>query len=184
MIRQRRSLSKPKPSLVSSPPAWQSLLVRALAGRQRLAILGIGNPQKGDDGVGGYCAGLLARQECGKDNPALRILLTGESPENFTSEIRRFQPSHVLIIDAVAAGRAPGTILPFTVDRIPTEELTTHRLPLSLLVRFIERTMGSRVVLVGIEPGSLEASVRLSSPVRRSARDLAAFLARIVAVKG
>ena len=100
----------------------------------------------------------------------------GETPENLTSLIREFRPTHVLIVDAAVAGYRPGTI--FLVDRrkIRREDVSTHRLPLSLLARYLEESIGCRAILVGIEPTEVTWGKPVSPEVREAATELAAWL--------
>jgi hydrogenase maturation protease len=83
----------------------------------------------------------------------------------------------VLIVDAASAGREPGTVFFIDKKKIPEDDLTTHRIPLSHLVRFLEETVGCRVILLGIEPCSLEPGKKVSRPVSQAVKAVADTLA-------
>jgi hydrogenase 3 maturation protease len=157
--------------------AWKARLARELGRPEKLAVLGVGNIAKGDDAAGVRAAEALADLAGARATPRLKVFVTHEAPENFTGAVRDFEPTHVLIIDAAAAGLRPGDI--FIVDRglVPDEDVSTHRIPLSTLVGYLERTAGSRVVVLGIEPTSFAAGMPLSPPVRQAVDRVAAFLA-------
>lgn len=144
----------------------------------RLVVLGVGNEERGDDAAGVLCLRLV-RRAAGRRRDLL-FLQGGVAPENMTGTIRAFSPSLVLILDAVLAGRRPGTIFAFDPESISEEELTTHRLPLSHLIRYLEKSIGCRVLCLGIQPQSLQAGGALSRPVylaiRTFARECAALL--------
>ena len=177
---------------------WRKVLSQELGKAERLVVLGIGNRSKGDDAAGSLCIRRLTRElipiKCRTEGPdtepgrpskgirksppfELNIIDAGEAPESVTGFIRGFRPSHVLIVDAAVAGRRPGSI--FIIDRkkISQEDLSTHRLPLSLLARYLEETIGCRVILVGIEPKEIAWGEPVSAVVRAAAARLSAWLA-------
>jgi hydrogenase 3 maturation protease len=165
-------------------PDWQKRLRRELRSARRLFVLGVGNREKADDGVGCLCAQLLkkkirkgpdskplkkaARQGL-SDELAMEILDGGEVPESATGIIRRFRPTHVLIMDAATGGHEPGTIFFIKNRKIAQEDVSTHRIPLSQLVRYLEESVGCRVILVGIEPADISWRKPMSRSVRKSA---------------
>ena len=145
---------------------WDTQLKQWLAGMTELVILGVGNNIRGDDGTGPYCADTLKK----KINRAnINIINTGEVIENYTGEIRNFNPTHVLIIDVAAGGFNPGTIFIVDKTRISDEDVSTHRMPLSMAIRFIEESIGSKVFMLGIEPESTEFNKPISNAVKQSA---------------
>ena len=89
--------------------------------------------------------------------PDIRVVSGGEAPENFTGAIRAFAPSHVILLDAVDHGLAPGTAFLADEQSIAVGDMTSHHLPLKLLMRFL----GSLHSLPG-------------HPDRRAAADVAA----------
>lgn len=181
-----------------SVPDWNRAISLKLKGAERLFVLGVGNPRKGDDAAGSLCARRLNRELRPRRRPAqpgsagprgfgrkprktqsLEILAldAGGAPENATGPIRKFGPTHVLIVDAALGGFEPGTI--FLVDRkkIAQEDVSTHRIPLVHLIRYLEESMGCRVTLVGIEPKDLAPGAPVSPSVKSAAARLAAWLA-------
>lgn len=77
-------------------------LRRELGGFKRLAILGIGNELRGDDGLGVVATRRL-KLALGK-LAHVDIIVAGNCPENFTGRVGRLSPSHILLIDAVDWG--------------------------------------------------------------------------------
>jgi len=134
---------------------------------------------KSDDRLGPALARALAAAL--PADSRLRVVSGGEAPENFTGQVRAFAPSHVLLLDAVDHGLAPGTAFIVDAGTITMGDMTSHRLPLKLLMDFLAATMPCRVVLVGVQPRTLRPGRRLSAPVRRTVAPLAAFLATEIA---
>ena len=131
---------------------------------------------KSDDRLGPVLARALARAL--PADPRLSVVSGGEAPENFTGAIRAFAPSHVILLDAVDHGLPPGTAFVVDEGAITMGDMTSHRLPLKLLMSFLAASIPCRVILVGVQPRTLQPGKRLSSPVRRTVAPLAAFLAQ------
>jgi hydrogenase 3 maturation protease len=159
-----------------APQDWRRRLARELRAARRLFVLGVGNPDLADDGAGSLCVRLLQRKMADHrrlNMEEIKVFDGGEVPESATGLIREFRPTHVLIIDAAAAGRRPGTIFFISQNRIPEEDLTTHRLPLSQLVHFLEESVGCRVTVLGIEPGDASWGRPGSPAVKRAVKIIA-----------
>ncbi len=130
---------------------------------------------KSDDRLGVALAQALAKKLPAE--PHIRIASGGEAPENFTGLLRAFAPSHVVLLDAVDHGLAPGTAFLADEASIEVGDMTSHRLPLKLLMRFLGASIPCRVILVGVQPRTLLPGNRLSAPVRKTLGPLAGFLA-------
>jgi hydrogenase 3 maturation protease len=162
------------------PEPWKARLAKELGQPERLAVLGVGNVSRGDDAAGVLCAEALVRLAAPSANPRLKVFVAHEAPENFTGAVRDFGPSHVLVIDAAAGGYPPGTIFPVDPAVIPDEDVSTHRAPLSTLAAYLERTVGCRVVILGIEPGAFETRAALSPGVQAAVESLSVWLAAFI----
>jgi hydrogenase 3 maturation protease len=144
-----------------------------------LFILGVGNRRKADDGAGCRCVRLL-QQRLGKQAIAdVQALDAGEVPENATGIIRRFGPTHVLIVDAAVGSYEPGRLFIIDKRKIRRDDLSTHRIPLVHLVRFLEQSVKCRVILVGIEPRVIAWNQPMSPAVKAAAEKLARALLEI-----
>jgi hydrogenase 3 maturation protease len=156
---------------------WQNAVLEFIADDDRLVILGIGNIQKGDDAAGVACADSLIGK-IGKALPSkIKIINGGETPENCTGDIRRFKPTCILIIDAVIAGYKSGTIFIVDPKKIANTDVSTHRMPLSMLCRFLEESIGCRILIIGIEPEKVGLDIRLSKSVQKSIVVIVDFIA-------
>ena len=158
--------------------SWISFIRPELRGARRIVVLGVGNPARGDDG-----AGLACIRDLRRTRPRLpsfvRLVEAGSVPENFTGRVRVFGPSHVIVVDAARAGRRPGAIFVVQPSRIAHEDVSSHRVPLSWLARYLAETIGCRVLIIGIQPGRTEPGRPLSVAVGKSVERVTAGLARI-----
>ncbi len=150
-----------------------------------MLVLGIGNAMKGDDGLGPLVVTrLIARGEAARaqDNegnyrPRVVALDCGTTPENYTSVIRRLQPRLLLIVDAAEMGLEPGECRVIPRDRVGSLGLSTHSMPLSLFMSYVDDLV-ERIVLLGVQPHSMALGVEMSPEVAAAAEDLIDCLVR------
>jgi hydrogenase maturation protease len=77
----------------------------------------------------------------------------------------------LLVIDAVDAGQSPGTIIRLTGDEIPAllgRKLSPHQIGLAdlLSVAELRDLTPGQVILIGVQPASLETGLDLSPTIR------------------
>lgn len=141
-------------------------LKRALEGAKRVAVLGIGNELRGDD-----AAGLLfARSFRRYAGERILVLECGVAPENFTDEIGSFDPTHIVVVDAVEMSHQPGSLGLFDEDSLPRTSISTHKLSLSLLKAYLmESGINASFLLLGIQPRDIGFCAPISPEVRHAA---------------
>ena len=162
----------------------RAILKRSLEGSQRVAVLAVGSRLRGDDAAGPLAADALEQADLPEAVRARLAVFQGETaPENLTGELRRYRPTHLVVVDAADHGRAPGH-----VAVIPAEQLgdggsfSTHRMPLGVLIGYLTASLGCRVMVVGIQPESCTFGEGPTAAVRRAAKRTAAAIAWAMAV--
>jgi hydrogenase maturation protease len=143
---------------------FHQLLEGRLSGR--VAWLGLGNENLGDDAAGMILAARLAASV-----PAPHaVLLAGTAPERHLRELREERFDTVVFLDAVEFGGPPGAVAwfdpPEFASRFPP--ISTHKIPLSILARLILEGGRTRVGFLGLQPGSLRHGPGLSPEVARA----------------
>ncbi len=156
--------------------SWKRALRREIASAGKVLVLGIGNPDRGDDGAECFAPGSSRRPGQVRPRGRLKVLVGYETPENLTGEIRRFAPGLVLLVDAVVGPHPAGTVFPVGAEDIPDDGVSTHKISLKMLVTYLETTVGCRVRFLGIQAGSLELGRTLTPSVEKAARTLARWL--------
>lgn len=135
----------------------------------RIAILGVGSPLRADDSVGLYIVTELMARLKTDSKQEFRFYLGESAPENFTGEIRSFEPTHLLIFDAAEQDEIPGTFALIAPNQIGGTSFSTHMLPLKMLTDYLSITTGCAVLVVGIQPKYLEFAEPLSTVVKDAA---------------
>lgn len=150
--------------------------------RIRVAILGIGNEQNGDDAAGVLALRAIQRslsRRC--DIPPvfpharwnafdLYLIEAGVAPESFTGPLRRFAPHWILYIDAAEMGLPPGAVQVVDWADAAGWSGSTHTLPPTVLAEFLQKTLDCRMTFIGIQPARLDFDSGLSAPVRKAVR--------------
>jgi len=125
-----------------------NILRRRIQNAKRLAIVGIGDELIPPDRLGMLTARELEQQHL----PGVRFFFAGTVPESITGSLRRYQPGHILFLDAADIGARPGTIAVIEPDQLQASLISTHVLPLSVVMDYLERETGAGVTLMGIQP--------------------------------
>lgn len=127
-------------------------------------ILGIGNEMRGDDGLGSILAQKLANLK----NKNITVFDGKTVPENFTGAIKRETPSHVILLDAVEMNEPPGHIKLVTKEEIANYSISTHAMPLSFLIKYLESTTPAEILLLGIQPENMDLICEVSPKIQES----------------
>ena len=146
------------------------------AGPRRVVVVGVGNPIRGDDAVGPKIIELL------ESTPIDGVLLlnTESVPEAFTGKVEKFNPTHVLLVDATNFRGAAGETKLITGEQIGGQAVSTHSLPLNILISYIEKSLGLSVLLLGIQPVSIGLGEPISALVEAAAVSVADTLYQIL----
>ncbi len=110
----------------------------------RKLLLGVGNDIRGDDGVGS----LVAREF---KHPDWEVVDCGSMPENEIIRVDEDEFDVVVMVDAANMGLEPGEIRFVPRTKLGVFTMSTHALPLSLAMDFLQEK-AERVVLIGIQP--------------------------------
>jgi len=93
----------------------------------------------------------------------------GVVPENFTGTIKKENASHILLVDAVELGEAPGYVRLVEKDEIANYSISTHSIPISFLIKYLQVGTDAKIALIGIQPESMELGDEISPSVKKSA---------------
>jgi len=136
-----------------------------------VTIVGMGNPEMGDDGIGVHLAQMLAEQVRRGDWPVTADIICADRDPLLAGALLA-EGKHVLLIDAVDMKQKPGTWRLFTDTDLPPCRLpasgSTHTLALAQVIE-LARGLGcaDRLKLLGIQVGNVRPGRFLSPRVRR-----------------
>lgn len=134
-------------------------------------VLGVGNTDRGDDGVGRAVTKLL------RANAAARVL---EHDGEATSLLRALEGHQAIwLIDAARSGAPPGTIhrIDCATDApLPRSPVSSHGLGVAEAIALARAlgTLPSRCIVYAIEASDFTSGASLSAAVAGAAREVAA----------
>ena len=162
-----------------SKDSLRKALQRWLEGAGKVVVVGVGNELRRDDFVGMKIVKDL------KDFVPERVMLVESEtvPESFMDTIIKFNPTHILIIDAGLLGLEPGNLrLVESTEAVdsPTTAISTHALPLRIFCEYLTNTIGAKIALIIIQPKRTDFGEGLSMEVERAVENLEKTLVGIL----
>jgi len=150
-------------------------LKKQLNNAKRVALLGVGSDLRGDDAAGVFVARKLYPGDAG-----FKVFIGDTAPENLTGEIKRFNPTHLIIVDSAQMNEEVGAVKLIDSDEVSGFSSSTHSLPLKVLVDYLFKSIGCETTIICIQPKALDFAGPLSSEVKKSAEDVSRVLKDIL----
>ena len=147
-----------------------------------VVVIGLGNPWRGDDGVGWAVIDELEAHASDHATSAVDLVRTdGEAARLIECWDGR---ALAVVVDAVVTGAAPGTIIRLDAAAVPAggAPVGSHSLGLDHAVA-LGRALGrlpGRVVVVGVEGTAFAAGSPLSAPVAAALPDAVAAVEALI----
>jgi len=144
--------------------------------RNKITILGIGNTLYSDEGVGVQIIPILEELINDHDEEVVEII------EGATDGMKLLGPvedcDYLIIIDAINAGKEPGTIITISNDEIPKYfgiKMSIHQVGFQevLFAARIRERLPKEMIMFGIQPESLKLGVELTETVKNRLSELA-----------
>lgn len=127
----------------------------------RTVVLGLGNTLLGDEGVGVHAADILAADPtfCGCAL-AVGTAVLDALPALETAD-------KVVVVDAMRGGNPPGTVYRTTLENITARPVigSVHGFDITRVLALARRHEAPDVVVIGVEPESIDWSLELSPVV-------------------
>ncbi|MGY5861307.1 MAG: hydrogenase 3 maturation endopeptidase HyCI [Candidatus Thorarchaeota archaeon] len=142
-----------------------------ISGTRRVAILGIGNDLRTDDGIGPFIISGLD-----VESSSLLIENVGSVPEAFARPLAKFGAERIIMIDAADMKKPSGHIELITKDRIGGIAISTHSMPLSFLMMYLEQETGAQTILLGIQPQDIQFGEGLTPELGKVAQKIISTL--------
>jgi hydrogenase maturation protease len=143
----------------------------------RVCLMGLGNPDYGDDGFGVRLAEALVTAH------ASGVIIAGTTPERVLGRIADEHYDQIIFLDAVEFGGAPGSVVFLEASEITAwfPQISTHKISLGTLAKWVEADGRTQAWLLGVQPASLKPGLDLSPTVQRTLQMLAEVLSETAA---
>jgi hydrogenase maturation protease len=141
----------------------------------KAVVLGVGNTILADEGVGVRLVEALERDYVMP--PGVNVIDAGTSGMEMLDDMSHLD--FLLVVDAIAAGKAPGELVQLRGDAVPVffrRNLSPHGIGLSDVLASLE-FLGAEpkeTVILGVQPTSLDLSTELTPTIAARVPELVA----------
>jgi hydrogenase 3 maturation protease len=148
---------------------------------RRVAILGVGSDLRGDD-----VAGILVAEQFSKQRPKVnqrvkvRVFIGATAPENLSGQIKKFNPTHLVIVDSADLDKLAGQVRLIERQELDGISFCTHRLPLKVMVDYLTQSIGCATIIIGIQPKTISFGSRPSKVVERAAAKVYSMIKEVL----
>ena len=136
----------------------------------KVAIVGVGNMLRGDDGFG---PALIERIQ---GTVQATCIDAGPAPENYLGVIVRAKPDTILFIDAANIDMQPGAYAILKKEDIAGLGLTTHDIPLGMLMDYLEKESRAQICILAVQPAQVAFGSVMSGCVVKALDQLSALI--------
>ena len=128
----------------------------------RVCLMGLGNVDCGDDGFGVRLAEDLL--EAGVPD----VVVAATTPEDYIGRFADGGFDRLIFLDAVEFGASPGTVVLLNAREICARypQISTHKISLGVLAKWVRATSRTKVWLLGVQPESIKLGQMLTPTVR------------------
>jgi hydrogenase maturation protease len=151
----------------------------------KVVVLGVGNTLRADEGIGVRVVEALERDYVLPGD--VTAIDAGTSSMEMLEDLSHLD--FLLVVDAIAAGKPPGTLVRLAGDEVPVffrRNLSPHGIGLSDVLAALE-FMGAEpreTVIIGVQPVSLELSTELTPTVAERLPELVAQAVAELSARG
>jgi len=144
---------------------------------EKIVIAGIGNPIRKDDFVGVK----IVQDLQDKVSENVFLIECETVPESFLYQIVKFNPTHILLIDAAILGLKPGESKLMGSEELASfSAFSTHILPLKVFCEYLGKMTKAKIALLLIEPGETDFGEGLTPLVEASSRKITNILQELL----
>ncbi len=136
-----------------------------------LVLVGVGNPLRGDDGVGVELAKTLKRL---LKNEKIKVVIVEDRVDLIPRMLKPMAPGAIIFFDAADFGGRSGEIRLMKLEEASGKTISTHGMPLDLIMKLSEISVPAYVL--GIQVETLEFGRGISPAVRAAEEVVTSFL--------
>jgi hydrogenase maturation protease len=151
----------------------------------RAVVLGIGNTILTDEAAGVRAA--LALEQAYKVPANVQVIDGGTSGMEMIEDLSNLD--FLIVLDVVKTGAVPGTVVKIAGDEIPVffrQKLSPHQIALPDVLASLELlgTLPKEIIVLGVEPISLELGIEMTPTIAEKVPVLAAMAAAELVARG
>lgn len=149
------------------------------SGANRVVVIGIGNSLRRDDFVGVK----IVKDLQDSVSSSVYLIECETVPESFIEPIIRFNPSHMLIIDAALLNLDPGSSRLLDFKQLDGRQtVSTHALPLRIFCDYLTKATKAKIALLLVQPKDTSFGEGLTQELQKTADRLTKLLSKLLSV--
>jgi len=159
--------------------AWRDSLTRIIEGlrdEKPIAIIGLGNMLRRDDGVGVYVASKLKNLLRGVR--WVKVIVAEDRVDYAAKELEKVNPRLIIVIDAMEFHGIPGEIRVVRLEDVEEPYAYTHRIPMKTIFKLVG--IEAPTYVIGIQVASRDFGEGLSREVKIAGDEVIEFLTKIL----
>ncbi|MBF0522934.1 MAG: hydrogenase maturation peptidase HycI [Candidatus Omnitrophica bacterium] len=162
-------------------PTLKAAIRTRLKNAKKIALLGVGSELRGDDAAGILIAESLQNIPLKTESKLqFQVFIGSTAPENLTGAIRKFGPTHLIIVDAADIGQKIGTVKLISPDETAGFSSSTHNLPMKIFAKYLTISLGCEVILIGIQPGKIHFNTLPSLEIKEAVKYVSQTIAEVI----
>jgi len=151
-------------------------IIEDLRGEKPIAIIGLGNTLRRDDGIGVYVASRLKNLLRGVRG--IEVIVAEDRVDYAAKELEKVNPRLIIVIDAMEFHGIPGEIRVVKLEDVEEPYAYTHRIPMKTI--FTLMGIEAPTYVVGIQVASRDFGEGLSREVKVAGDGVIEFLMKIL----
>jgi len=156
--------------------SFEEKLKAWLFSADKVAVVGVGNTMRRDDGLGVEIVKLLR----GRVSKRVSLVEAETMPENYMDPLLEFRPSHILIIDSGLMGKRPGSAKLLKPNENMKTPISTHMLQLEVFCAYLEKAIRAKILLLVVQPKDTSIGEGVTKEIEKAAETISDFLIEIL----
>lgn len=148
----------------------EKILKDFLKNCKNFCVLCIGNPLRGDDGVGIEIGKILRKH-------LKNVLIAETDPTVYLSKLRKFDG--IIVIDSARMNCNPGEVKVLEKEELKDFLHTTHDIPLKVLLDILS---DKKIMIIGIEPENTGFGDEISRKIKEASEKVLKTILKVLKV--
>jgi hydrogenase maturation protease len=177
-VARRRCISEQTTSTAASWQPHLKQLLGSASSNNRIALVGVGHPLRGDDYVGSQIVKTLTEHVESALPDGVYLFDAEGDVEAVITKLADVAPKHVIFIDACEMKLQPGETQLLSIEETSYPFFTTHGIPLKVLAE--QLLPKSKAWVLAVQPKHIEFSEELSPEAHEASVSVSRFLMKIL----
>ena len=139
-----------------------------------IAIIGLGNTLRRDDGIGVYVASKLRSSL--RNVGGVEVIVAEDRVDYAARELMKLKPDLIIVIDAMEFHGSPGEIKLVKLEDVEEPYAYTHRVPMKTVFKLMG--IKAPIYVLGIQVISRDFGEELSEDVKAAGDEIVEFLSK------